>query len=420
MIPVQDDPENIKSIMPNPVTSQRSVASTIQPVSLDPQGRTLLGPGPSSVAPRVYEALSKPLVGHLDPQFLTIMDQTQAMMRAVMRTENLLTISVSGTGSSGMEAAFVNLVEPGDEVLVCVNGVFGNRMSDIVGRIGGRLRRIDRPWGEVFETAEIEQALEKYPHVKVVAIVHAETSTGAHQPLEEIGALCRTRDKLFLVDAVTSLGGTELELDAWNIDVCYSGTQKCLSCPPGLAPLSLGPRAVAKLESRKTPVVSWYLDLSLIQSYWTEGKRAYHHTAPISMNYALHQALSLVLEEGLEARFERHRRNSRALVAGLRSLGFELYAQEGHRLPMLNAVWIPSGIDDASTRRTLLERYGIEIGAGLGEVAGKIWRIGLMGVSSTRQNVIAFLAALEQILYENGKIQEIGAGLEAASTAYSK
>jgi len=392
----------------------------MQPVILDPQGRTLLGPGPSSVAPRVYEALSKPLVGHLDPQFLTIMDQTQAMMRAVMRTENRLTISVSGTGSSGMEAAFVNLVEPGDEVLVCVNGVFGNRMGDIVGRIGGTLRRIDRPWGEVFEVAEIEQALEQFPHVKIVAIVHAETSTGAHQPLEEIGALCRTRDKLLLVDAVTSLGGTELEVDAWNIDACYSGTQKCLSCPPGLAPLSLGPRAVAKLESRKTPVVSWYLDLSLIQSYWTDGKRAYHHTAPISMNYALHQALSLVLEEGLEARFERHRRNSRALVAGLRALGFELYAQEGHRLPMLNSVWIPSGIDDASTRRTLLDRYGIEIGAGLGEVAGKIWRIGLMGASSTRQNVIAFLAALEQILYENGKIQEIGAGLEAASTAYSQ
>jgi alanine-glyoxylate transaminase/serine-glyoxylate transaminase/serine-pyruvate transaminase len=323
---------------------------------LNPMGRRLMGPGPSSVHPRVYEALGKPLVGHLDPQFLAIMDETQEMLRQVLRTRNQLTLSVSGTGSSGMEAAFVNVVEPGDEVLVCVSGVFGNRMSDLVGRIGGRLHRIERPWGEVFDPSEVEEALGRHPEIKVVAIVHAETSTGAHQPLEDIGRLCREHDKLFLVDAVTSLGGVAVEMDAWNVDVCYSGTQKCLSCPPGLAPLSLGPRAAEKLEKRRSKVVSWYLDLTMIRDYWREGRRAYHHTAPIAMNYALHQALALVLEEGLEARFERHRQNSRALVAGLRALGFELFAQEGHRLPMLNAVWIPAGIEDAATRGSLLER----------------------------------------------------------------
>ena len=377
-----------------------------------------MGPGPSSVHPRVYEALSKPLVGHLDPQFLGIMDATQEMLRQVFQTRNPLTISVSGTGSSGMEAAFVNVVEPGDEVLVCVNGVFGNRMSDIVERIGGVLRRIDRPWGEVFDPEEVATALKTYPNVRVVAIVQAETSTGAHQPLEAIGTLCRERDALLLVDAVTALGGTDLRLDDWGVDVCYSGTQKCLSAPPGLAPLSLGPRATEKLEKRRSKVVSWYLDLTMIQNYWSDGKRAYHHTAPISMNYALHQALAVVLEEGLEARFARHRRHSAALVAGLEALGFRLFASEGHRLPMLNAVWIPEGVDDAGTRRQLLDRFGIEIGAGLGEVAGKIWRIGLMGESCRRENVSAFLAALESLLFEAGVRPEIGAGLEAAARSY--
>jgi alanine-glyoxylate transaminase/serine-glyoxylate transaminase/serine-pyruvate transaminase len=355
------------------------------------------------------------MVGHLDPQFLGIMDNIQKMLRRLFRTENRLTIAVSGTGSAGMESAFVNVVEPGDEVLVCVNGVFGNRMSDIVERIGGVLHRIDRPWGEVFELSEIEDALASHPEVKAVAIVHAETSTGALQPLEEIGRLCRSSGRLFLVDCVTSLGGERFETDEWNVDVAYSGTQKCLSCPPGLAPVTFSERAVEKLKGRESKVVSWYLDLSMIEKYWTDGERAYHHTAPISMNYALHEALCLVHEEGLEARWERHRRNSSALVAGLEALGFRLFAQEGHRLPMLNAVWIPEGVDDAGFRKALLEDYDIEIGGGLGEVAGKIWRIGLMGEASSRESIMTFLGALEALLQKSGCLESPGAGLEAAA-----
>jgi len=380
-----------------------------------PRGRLLMGPGPSGVHPRVHEALSSPMVGHLDPQFLGIMDNIQKMLRRLFRTENRLTIAVSGTGSAGMESAFVNVVEPGDEVLVCVNGVFGNRMSDIVERIGGVLHRIDRPWGEVFELSEIESALASHPEVKAVAIVHAETSTGALQPLEEIGKLCRSSGRLFLVDCVTSLGGERFETDEWNVDVAYSGTQKCLSCPPGLAPVTFSERAVEKLKGRESKVVSWYLDLSMIEKYWTDGERAYHHTAPISMNYALHEALCLVHEEGLEARWERHRRNSAALVAGLEALGFRLFAQEGHRLPMLNAVWIPEGVDDAGFRKALLDDYDIEIGGGLGEVAGKIWRIGLMGETSSRENIMTFLGALEALLQKSGCLESPGAGLEAAA-----
>ena len=380
-----------------------------------PRGRLLMGPGPSGVHPRVHEALSSPMVGHLDPQFLGIMDNIQKMLRRLFRTENRLTIAVSGTGSAGMESAFVNVVEPGDEVLVCVNGVFGNRMSDIVERIGGVLHRIDRPWGEVFELSEIESALASHPEVKAVAIVHAETSTGALQPLEEIGKLCRSSGRLFLVDCVTSLGGERFETDEWNVDVAYSGTQKCLSCPPGLAPVTFSERAVEKLKGRESKVVSWYLDLSMIEKYWTDGERAYHHTAPISMNYALHEALCLVHEEGLEARWERHRRNSSALVAGLEALGFRLFAQEGHRLPMLNAVWIPEGVDDAGFRKALLDDYDIEIGGGLGEVAGKIWRIGLMGETSSRENITTFLGALETLLQAAGRLESPGAGLDAAA-----
>jgi len=379
-----------------------------------PRGRLLMGPGPSGVHRRVLEAMSQPLVGHLDPQFLAVMDRIQEMLRRLFRTENRLTIAVSGTGSSGMESAFVNVVEPGDEVLVCVNGVFGNRMSDIVERIGGVLHRIDRPWGEVFEPSEIEEALQRHPEVKAVAIVHAETSTGALQPLEEIGQLCRRQGCLFLVDCVTSLGGERFEADGWNVDVAYSGTQKCLSCPPGLAPVTFSDRALEKLKSRKSKVVSWYLDLSMIEKYWTDGERAYHHTAPISMNYGLHEALCLVHEEGLEARWERHRSNSARLVAGLEALGFRLFAQEGHRLPMLNAVWIPEGVDDAGFRKALLEDYNIEIGGGLGEVAGKIWRIGLMGETSSADNIRTFLEALECLLEDSGRLERPGAGLAAA------
>jgi len=384
---------------------------------LHPTGRLLLGPGPSCVNPRVSEALAKPMIGHLDPQFLAIMNEIQAMLRRLFRTENRLTIAMSGTGSAGMETAFVNAVEPGDEVIVCVNGVFGNRMSDILERIGGVLRRIDRPWGQVFEAGEVEAALRRWPDVKVVAIVHAETSTGAHQQLDDIGALCRQSGRLFLVDCVTSLGGVPFEADAWHVDIAYSGTQKCLSCPPGLAPVTFNDRALEKMRDRKSKVVSWYLDLSMIEKYWTEGERAYHHTAPISMNYALHQALALIEEEGLEARWERHRDNSRALVAGVEALGFRLFAQEGHRLPMLNAVWLPEGLEDAPTRKALLERYNIEVGGGLGEVAGKIWRIGLMGESCRPENALRFLGALETLMLQAGVRDSVGAGVEAAARA---
>jgi alanine-glyoxylate transaminase/serine-glyoxylate transaminase/serine-pyruvate transaminase len=380
--------------------------------------RLLLGPGPSMVHSRVYEALGRPLVGHLDPLFLELMTETQQRLRQVFLTDNQLTIAVSGTGSAGMEAALVNLVEPSDEVLVCVNGVFGNRMSDIVGRIGGSLHRIDRPWGEVFESQEVADALERWPRTRLVAIVHAETSTGACQPLVDIGRICRQRDCLLLVDAVTSLAGVELRVDDWWIDACYAGTQKCLSCPPGLAPLTVGPRAVAKLQRRKSKVVSWYLDLTMIQQYWTERQRTYHHTAPISMNYALHEALALVLEEKLEPRWERHRLHSRALMAGLQAFGFEPAAQEGHRLPVLNAVRVPQGIDESRLRRQLLEDFDIEIGGGLGDLAGRVWRIGLMGESARRDNVHALVLALVELLTPNLGAAKANAALDAVRAAY--
>jgi alanine-glyoxylate transaminase/serine-glyoxylate transaminase/serine-pyruvate transaminase len=317
-----------------------------------------------------------------------------------------------------MEAALVNLVEPGDEVLVCVNGVFGNRMSDIVGRVGGILHRIDRPWGEVFDPQEIQEALDRSPATRVVAIVHAETSTGAWQPLVDIGRICRERDCLLLVDAVTSLAGIELRVDDWLIDACYSGTQKCLSCPPGLAPLTFGPRAIDKLQHRQSKVASWYLDLTLIQQYWSERQRLYHHTAPISMNYALHETLALVLEEGLESRYERHRLHSRALMAGLAALGFAPAAQQGHRLPVLNAVWVPDGIDEAQVRRRLLDDYNIEIGGGLGELAGRVWRVGLMGESARRDNVHSLLMALGELLTSTTDSAEGTAALDAARAVY--
>jgi len=378
-----------------------------------------MGPGPSSVDRRVLEALAKPIVGHLDPQFLALMNEIQDMLRSLYRTENRLTISVSGTGSAGMETTFVNLVEPGDEVLVFVNGVFGNRMSDIVERIGGKLTRIDRPWGEVFEPQEIADALAANPGTKVVAIVHAETSTGAHQPLEELGKICHDSGALLLVDCVTSLGGAPVEIDAWGVDAAYSGTQKCLSCPPGLSPVTFSERAVEKMRARSTKPVSWYLDVSMIEKYWTEGSRVYHHTAPINMNYALHQALAIIEEEGLEERHVRHTENSATLVRGLEALGFRLFAQEGHRLPMLNAVWLPDGVDDAKFRGALLNEHNIEVGGGLGEVAGKIWRIGLMGEASRRENVFRLLGAIEELLYREGISSEVGAGIAAAALVRS-
>ena len=386
---------------------------------LTPSSRLLLGPGPSLVHPRVLRAMSAPLLGHLDPEFLTIMNQVQTLLRAVFQTGNPFTIAISGTGSAGMEAALVNLIEPGDQVIVGVNGVFGARMADIVGRAGGKAVKLEEPWGRVIDPQRLEEALKQAGSVKAVALVHAETSTGAHQPLEEVGALCRRHGALLVVDTVTSLAGVPVQVDAWGIDACYSGTQKCLSCPPGLAPLTLSPRALEVIKARKTKVQSWYLDLSMIADYWAEGKRAYHHTAPISMVYALHEALRIVVEEGLEARFLRHRRNSAALMAGLATFGCEPQAQQGHRLPTLNCVRIPKGVEEATVRKTLLAEFGIEIGGGLGPLAGQVWRIGLMGESSRHEHVVTLLSALEQIFRRHGWTKQAGPALAAALQAYA-
>ncbi len=363
----------------------------------DPTARFLMGPGPSDVHPRVLKAMATPLIGHLDPQFIEIMDGVKNMLRQLFQTKNDLTFAVSGTGSAGMETCFVNLLEPGDEALVCVNGVFGNRMCDNVERCGAKLVRIDAPWGQPIDPAQVKEALEKCSP-KLVAIVHAETSTGVLQPLEEISKIVHDAGALLLVDAVTSLGGVDVRVDDWGIDAFYSGTQKCLSIPPGLSPVSFSNAAVDAMEKRKTKVQSWYLDLSMIRNYWSGAKRAYHHTAPISMEYALYEGLNLIIEEGLEARFARHRRNHELLRDGLEAMDFEFLVAPEYRLPMLNAVKIPAGIDEAAVRSQLLNEYNIEIGGGLGDFAGKLWRIGLMGCSCTKNHVNMLLAALQQIM----------------------
>ncbi len=385
---------------------------------LQPPARVLLGPGPSNVHARVLRAMSTPLVGHLDPAFLRIMDETKRLLQFVLQTRNELTIPVSGTGSAGMEACLVNLLEPGDDAVVGVNGVFGTRMADIVERCGATPVRVEAPWGRVIEPADIAAALQRCRRPKLVAIVHAETSTGAWQPLEEIGPLVHAAGALLVVDTVTSLGGCPVRVDAWGIDACYSGTQKCLSCPPGLAPITFGPRAVQVLHQRKTKVQSWYLDLTMIEKYWG-SERVYHHTAPISMNYALHEALQLIEEEGLEARWQRHQRNHRALKAGMAAIGLAIASQENHQLWTLNSVGIPDGVDDARVRTALLDEFGIEIGGGLGPLKGKTWRIGLMGESSTAGNVLLLLSALERVLPRCGYNVSPGAALAAAERVYA-
>lgn len=385
-----------------------------------PPRRLLLGPGPSMVHPRVLRAMSTPLLGHLDPAFLAVMNDIQASLRQVFRTTNRFTIAVSGTGSAGMEASIVNLVEPGDAVIIGVNGVFGTRLATVVERCGGKAVRVEAPWGQIIEPESIETALQRSGPVKAVVLVHAETSTGAWQPIDAIGRLCRTHNALFVVDAVTSLGGVPLEVDQWGIDVCYSGTQKCLSCPPGLAPLTVSDRALAAITQRHTPCQSWYLDLSLVADYWAEGSRAYHHTAPVSMLYALREALRLVEEEGLPARFARHHLNSDALVAGLTAIGLTPLPPAGHRLPMLTCVTVPAHIDEAAVRTQLLQTFGIEIGGGLGPLKGKVWRIGLMGESCTEANVLTLLNALEEIGIRSGWLSAPGVALQAAARTYSR
>ena len=384
---------------------------------IDPGQRVLMGPGPSDVPPRVLQALSAPCIGHLDPAFLAIMNETQELLRYLFQTENELTIAVSGTGSAGMESCFVNLVEPGDEVAVCVNGVFGTRMCDIVGRLGGNLIRVDAPWGKTIDPNAVQQAV-KGKSPKVLAIVHAETSTGVCQPLDEIKTIASDAGALFLVDMVTSLGGMEVAVDKMGIDAAYSGTQKCISCPPGLSPISFSPAAMEVLKNRKNPVASWYLDMGMVSSYWG-NERKYHHTAPVNMNYALREALRLIAEEGLETRFARHLLNHKALVAGVEAMGLSMLVAEGERLPMLNTVRIPDGADDLKVRKALLNDYGMEIGGGLGDLAGKVWRVGLMGHTSRRRNVVLFLSALETILKTQGAKIALGKALDAAAAVYT-
>lgn len=358
--------------------------------------RILLGPGPSMVDPRAMRAMVTPVVGHMDPTFLKLMDRVQDLLRYVFQTANPLTIPISGTGTAAMEAAVANAVEPGDPVLVCVNGYFGGRIAEMARRYGGDVQTITRPWGEVFTGEEVRAALVQRP-AKVVAIVHGETSTGAEQPLADIVPAVHEHGAILIVDTVASLGGVPLSVDALDIDICYTGSQKCLSCPPGSGPITFGPRAVARLEGRKTPVANWYLDLAQLESYWG-AERTYHHTAPITMNFAIREALRLVQEEGLEARFERHRANSTLLWEGLADLGLALVVPAAHRLPTLTTVAVPEGVDEAAIRRRLLDEYNIEIAGGLGAFKGKAWRIGLMGYSSRPENILLLLSALAHLL----------------------
>ena len=358
--------------------------------------RVLLGPGPSDVSSRVLLAMAQPTIGHLDPVFLMLMDQIRTGLQQVFRTKNEMTLAISGTGSAGMETTFVNLVEPGDRVLIGMNGVFGGRMKDVASRCGAEVQTVDAPWGQTIDQNKMIDAIRSFKP-KVVAIVHAETSTGVHQPVDKLGSAAHDAGALLLLDCVTSLGGAPVEIDQWGVDAAYSGTQKCLSCPPGLSPVTMSARAVEKLAGRKSKVQSWYLDLNMLRQYWGQ-ERFYHHTAPINMLYGLHEALTIVLEEGLDARFARHKANHELLRSGLKEIGIDYVSQEGHHLPMLNAVRIPQGVDDAKARRQLLDDYGIEIGGGLGDFKGKAWRIGLMGQSSSKRNVELVLAALKKIV----------------------
>jgi alanine-glyoxylate transaminase / serine-glyoxylate transaminase / serine-pyruvate transaminase len=380
------------------LTNLPSVSSThrIAAAQLDVPPRLLMGPGPSNAHPRVLQALSMRQVGHLDPAFLQLMNEIQELLRYAWQTNNDFTVAVSGTGSAAMEAAIASIVEPGDQVLVAVNGYFGERMCEMVRRHGGMVQRIEKPWGEVYDLDELRTAVQAHRPV-ILGIVHAETSTGAGQPLEGLGALCREHDCLLLVDTVTSLGGVPLFVDSWNIDVAYGGSQKCLSCPPGIAPLTMGSRAMDKLKRRQTSVGSWYLDMSLVSQYWGQN-RAYHHTAPINMNYAFREALRLVAEEGLEERWQRHRNNAELLWMGLSDLGLSCHVPYDHRLPSLTTVRVPEGTDAGAVARYLLGQYNIEIAGGLGQLAGKVWRIGLMGFNSRPENVLLLLKAMEEIL----------------------
>ncbi len=357
----------------------------------------LMGPGPSSVYPEVYEALSRPTLGHLDPYFISIMDEIKAQLQVAMGTKNRLTMPMSGTGSAGMETAFVNILEPGDRVLVLINGVFGKRMEDVAGRLGAQVDSLEFAWGTPVLPETVAEQLKKGPY-KLVAVVHAETSTGVANPVVELAKLIKPTGALFLVDCVTSLGGMPVEMDAWQADILYSGTQKCLSCPPGLAPVSFSEAALEVIRGRKTKVPNWYLDLTMIMNYWEGNTRAYHHTAPINMEYALYAALRCLLTEGLSASYARHMKMHEKLVHGLEKLGLSMYVAPECRLPMLNAITVPEDVDEAGVRSRMLKEHHIEIGAGLGTLAGKIWRVGLMGYTARPENVEKVLGALADCL----------------------
>ena len=392
------------------------LAMTYQP--FDPPRRTLMGPGPSDVAPRVLDALARPTIGHLDPRFIDAMDEVKDLLQYAFQTENALTMPVSGPGTAGMETCVVNLVEPGTKAVICRNGVFGGRLQAMVERAGGEAVMVEDDWGRAVSPEKVEAALKANPDAEVLMFVHAETSTGVLSDAETLAKLGREHGCLVVVDTVTSLGGSPLKVDAWGLDAVYSGTQKCLSCVPGLSPVTFSARAVERVQNRRTPVQSWFMDLSLVVGYWGEGRtRAYHHTAPVNSIYALHEALLMLHEEGLENAWARHRRTHDALAAGLRALGLDYVVPEGEQTPQLNMVRVPDGVDEADVRRRLLDEHDLEIGAGLGDLAGTVWRIGLMGYGCRPENVRACIGALEAVLGRSGGLDAAEAKLNADAEA---
>lgn len=375
--------------------------------------KILLGPGPTPVEGRILRAMAEPTLGHLDRDFVAIMDETRDLLRMVFQTGNDLTVAMSGTGSAGMETACVNMIERGDKAIICSHGVFGSRMQDVAGRCGAEVVEVNAPMGRPIDPGDVERAVKANPDAKFLGIVHAETSTGVLQPLDEIANLAHGAGMFMIVDAVTSLGGMEVPVDRLGLDMVYSGSQKCLGCPPGLAPVTVGPRAVEHIKGRKTKVQSWYLDLTMIMRYWGQ-ERFYHHTAPVNMIYGLNEGLRVIAEEGLEARFARHRKNAESLWAGLEALGLELLVEPAYRLPSLTSVRMPVGVDEAVVRGRLMEEYSIEVGSGLGDLKGKIIRIGLMGSGSSRKNVVLLLSALGAVLSGEGFANDVGAAIEEA------